>query len=114
MVKILDPKPGETVYDPACGTGGMLIEAIRNMDNDRRTYGKIYGQEKNLATSAIARMNLFLHGARDFKIEQGDTLRSPLFLYRGDSSKFRLCYRKSAIFTGEVGSRTVRFRRIWA
>jgi type I restriction enzyme M protein len=88
MVKILDPKPGETVYDPACGTGGMLIEAIRNMDNDKSTYGKIYGQEKNLATSAIARMNLFLHGARDFKIGQGDTLRSPIFLYRGGLQTF--------------------------
>lgn len=88
MVKILDPKPGETVYDPACGTGGMLIEAIRNMHNDKSTYGKIYGQEKNLATSAIARMNLFLHGARDFKVAQGDTLRSPLFLHRGELQTF--------------------------
>ncbi|WP_019155474.1 N-6 DNA methylase [Robertmurraya massiliosenegalensis] len=88
MVKILNPKPGETVYDPACGTGGMLIEAIRNMNNDRRAYGKIYGQEKNLATSAIARMNLFLHGARDFKIKQGDTLRSPVFLHRGELQTF--------------------------
>ncbi|OLS40830.1 N-6 DNA methylase [Bacillus sp. MRMR6] len=88
MVKILDPQPGESVYDPACGTGGMLIEAIRNMNNDRRAYGKIYGQEKNLATSAIARMNLFLHGARDFKVKQGDTLRSPVFLHRGGLQTF--------------------------
>ena len=43
------------------------------------TYGRIYGQENNLSTSAIARMNLFLHGAKDFKITQGDTLRSPNF-----------------------------------
>lgn len=77
-MKILSPKAGETVYDPACGTGGMLIEAIRYMNDDRATYGRIYGQEKNLATSAIARMNLFLHGAQDFKITQGDTLRSPI------------------------------------
>lgn len=88
MVKILDPQPGETVYDPACGTGGMLIEAIRHMHNNQSAYGKIYGQEKNLATSAIARMNLHLHGARDFKILQGDTLRSPLFLYRGGLQTF--------------------------
>lgn len=88
MVKILNPKPGETVYDPACGTGGMLIEAIRNMRNDRSSYGRIYGQEKNLATSSIARMNLFLHGARDFKIKQGDTLKFPLFLYRGELQNF--------------------------
>ena len=83
MVEILDPKPGETVYDPACGTGGMLIEAIRHMHYDNKTYGRIYGQEKNLATSAIARMNLYLHGCQDFKIAQGDTLRSPVFMYRG-------------------------------
>ena len=88
MVNILDPKAGETVYDPACGTGGMLIEAIRHMKDERQTYGKIYGQEKNLSTSAIARMNLFLHGARDFKISQGDTLRSPNFLYRGELQTF--------------------------
>lgn len=88
LIRMLAPKAGETVYDPACGTGGMLIEAIRFMHDDRSTYGKIYGQEKNLATSAIARMNLFLHGARDFRIIQGDTLRNPGYLYRGELQKF--------------------------
>ena len=58
--------------DPACGTGGMLIEAIRHMNYDNKAYGRIYGQEKNLATSAIARMNLYLHGCQDFKITQKD------------------------------------------
>lgn len=77
LIMLMDPKIGETVYDPACGTGGMLIEAIRYMKGDKLTYGRIYGQEKNLSTSAIARMNLFLHGAKDFKVTQGDTLRSP-------------------------------------
>ncbi|MDO4178855.1 MAG: N-6 DNA methylase [Phascolarctobacterium sp.] len=80
LVQILAPKPGETVYDPACGTGGMLIEAIRYMGDERGSYGKIFGQEKNLATSAIARMNLFLHGAQDFNVVREDTLRTPLFL----------------------------------
>ncbi len=88
LVKILAPKAGETVYDPACGTGGMLIEAIHYIQNDRMTYGRIYGQEKNLATSAMARMNLFLHGAQDFKVTQGDTLRSPNYLYRGELKTF--------------------------
>ena len=83
LVNLLDPKPGDEVYDPACGTGGMLIEAIHHINNDKLTYGRIYGQEKNLATSAIARMNLFLHGAKDFKIIQGDTLRNPKFLQAG-------------------------------
>ena len=77
---LMDPKPGETVYDPACGTGGMLIEAIHHINNNKQTYGKIFGQENNLSTSAIARMNLFLHGARDFTIAQTDTLRTPLFI----------------------------------
>ena len=49
LTRILDPKPGETVYDPACGTGGMLIEAIHRMNNDKQSYGKIYGQEKNIS-----------------------------------------------------------------
>lgn len=88
LVRILAPKAGETIYDPACGTGGMLIEAIHYINSDTSTYGKIYGQEKNLATSAIARMNLFLHGGRDFKIAQGDTLRAPYFLHRGQLQTF--------------------------
>ena len=74
--------------DGACGTGGMLIEAIRYIGNDQLTYGKIFGQEKNLATSAIARMNLFLHGAKDVQIVQGDTLRSPAFLEAGQLRTF--------------------------
>lgn len=88
LVNLLDPKPGDEVYDPACGTGGMLIEAIHHINNNRLTYGRIYGQEKNLATSAIARMNLFLHGAKDFKIIQGDTLRDPKFLKAGKVQTF--------------------------
>ena len=88
LVKILDPQPGETVYDPSCGTGGMLIESIRHMNNKQMSYGKIFGQEINMTTSAIARMNLYLHGAHDFKIEQGDTLRNPRFLKGGSIQTF--------------------------
>ena len=88
MVELLDPQPGETVYDPACGTGGMLIEAIHHMKGDRLAYGRIFGQENNLSTSAIARMNLYLHGAKDVQIKQGDTLRNPLFLDKGKLKTF--------------------------
>lgn len=84
MVEILDPHEGESIYDPACGTGGMLLGAIEHVQRaggDPRTFfGKIYGQEKNLTTSSIARMNLVLHGIEDFQIERGDTLRSPAFI----------------------------------
>ena len=83
MVDILDPKEGETIYDPACGTGGMLLAAVahvRDQGGDPRTFfGKLHGQEKNLTTAAVARMNLFLHGIEDFVIERGDTLRNPVF-----------------------------------
>ena len=88
MVDLLDPQPGDTVYDPACGTGGMLIEAIHHMNNDRLAYGRIFGQENNLSTSAIARMNLYLHGAKDVQVKQGDTLRNPLFLEKGKLKTF--------------------------
>jgi type I restriction enzyme M protein len=83
MVEILDPREGESIYDPACGTGGMLLGAIEHVmrkGGDPRTfYGKIYGQEKNLTTAAIARMNLVLHGIEDFQVAREDTLRSPAF-----------------------------------
>jgi type I restriction enzyme M protein len=83
MVDILDPKEGESIYDPACGTGGMLMGAIEHVQRaggDPRTFfGKIYGQEKNLTTAAIARMNLVLHGIEDFQIVREDTLRNPAF-----------------------------------
>ena len=87
MVDILDPKEGETVYDPACGTGGMLIEVIEHVKraggNPQLLWGKLFGQEKVLTTSGIARMNLLLHGIEDFKIVKEDTLRNPAF-FEGD------------------------------
>src|SRR5512136_282725 len=87
MINILDPREGETIYDPACGTGGMLLEAVHHVKesngNARTLWGKLYGQEKNLTTSAIARINLFLHGVEDFHIERSDTLRQPAF-FEGD------------------------------
>ena len=88
MINILDPGEGESIYDPACGTGGMLLEAVHhvreNHGDDRTLWGKLFAQEKNLTTSAIARMNLFLHGASDFQVVRGDTLREPAF-YSGDN-----------------------------
>lgn len=83
MIEILDPQEGESIYDPACGTGGMLLAAIEHVKHnggDPRTFfGKIYGQEKNLTTSSVARMNLVLHGVEDFQIVREDTLREPVF-----------------------------------
>ncbi|MEM6316843.1 MAG: class I SAM-dependent DNA methyltransferase [Bacteroidota bacterium] len=78
---LLDPQEGESIYDPACGTGGMLLECIDHLQRqgqDFRTL-KLYGQEKNLTSSSIARMNMFLHGVEDFQIAREDTLRRPAF-----------------------------------
>ncbi|WP_287041627.1 class I SAM-dependent DNA methyltransferase [Mycobacterium sp.] len=83
MVNILDPKEGESIYDPACGTGGMLIEVIEHVKAEggqaQTLWGKLFGQEKVLATSGIARMNLLLHGIEDFRVVREDTLRSPAY-----------------------------------
>ena len=87
LIDILDPKEAETIYDPACGTGGMLLAAVQHVKEKhgdvKRLRGKLFGQEKNLTTSSIARMNLFLHGIEDFQIIRGDTLRNPAF-FEGD------------------------------
>ena len=78
---ILDPHEGETIYDPACGTGGMLLESVNHLKENNEDYRtlKLFGQEKNLTSSSIARMNMFLHGIEDFQIFRGDTLRNPAF-----------------------------------
>ncbi len=92
MVKILDPRERESIYDPACGTGGMLLEAINHVreshGDDRTLWGRLFAQEKNLTTSTIARMNLFLHGAADFQVVRGDTLRQPAFFLVDDLATF--------------------------
>lgn len=81
MGLILDPHEGETIYDPACGTGGMLLECVDHLKHNQEDYRtlKLFGQEKNLTSSSIARMNMFLHGIEDFQIFRGDTLRNPAF-----------------------------------
>ncbi|MGY1632947.1 N-6 DNA methylase [Geodermatophilus sp. SYSU D01186] len=92
LVNILDPQEGETVYDPASGTGGMLIEVIEHVKQNggrpQLLWGKLFGQEKVLATSGIARMNMLLHGVEDFQIVRGDTLRDPAFFDKDRLARF--------------------------
>jgi len=85
MTEMLDVQPGESVYDPTCGSGGMLLSCITHLRRHRKEWRnvKLYGQERNLMTSSIARMNCFLHGIEDFRIERGDTLAEPK-LVEGD------------------------------
>jgi len=82
MTNMLDPQPGESVYDPTCGTGGMLISCAVELKKQGREFRSLalYGQEMNYTTASIAKMNLFLHGVEDGKIAHGDTLTQPKFL----------------------------------
>ena len=90
MTELLDPKPGESVYDPTCGTGGMLLECVNHLKRQNKEYRSIhlFGQEKNVITSTIARMNMLLHGFEDARIRRGDTLSEPLFLEDDKLQKF--------------------------
>lgn len=81
MVQMLAPKSDDRIYDPTCGTGGMLISAlteVKRTGGEHRTL-KLYGQERNHMTASIARMNLVLHGVDDYQIMRGDTLERPAF-----------------------------------
>ncbi|MCQ6281073.1 class I SAM-dependent DNA methyltransferase [Bacillus sp. EB600] len=82
MTELLKPKPGESIYDPTCGSAGMLISSIAYLKEQNKEWRtvELYGQELNLLTAAIGRMNLFLHGVENFKIVHGDTLKNPYFL----------------------------------
>jgi type I restriction enzyme M protein len=92
MTLLMDPKPGESIYDPTCGSGGMLLSCVNKLKTDRKEYRslKLFGQELNLMTSAIARMNMFLHGIEDFKISRGDTLKHPAFLEKNMLKTFNI------------------------
>lgn len=93
MTLIVDPQPGESIYDPTCGSGGMLLNArllVKERGKEYRTI-KLYGQEINIITSAIARMNMFIHGVQDFEIVQGDTLKRPAFIENGQVKQFDIC-----------------------
>ena len=82
MAEILQPQPDESIYDPTCGSGGMLIKSLDHLRNQGKEWKgvHVFGQEVNGLTSAIARMNLYLNGVEDFSIVCGDTLRNPAFL----------------------------------
>jgi type I restriction enzyme M protein len=84
MVQMLEPQPGERIYDPTVGTGGMLISAlaeVKRRGGDTRTIG-LFGQELVHITASIARMNLVLHGVEDFDVVAGNTLSNPAFIDR--------------------------------
>lgn len=82
IVECLQPKEGMSIYDPTCGSGGMLLETVHYLERQGKNPKSLSlsGQEKNLNTWAICLMNLFLHDIDDAKIARGDTLRDPKHL----------------------------------
>lgn len=94
MTEMLKPQSGEFIYDPTCGSAGMLISSIAYLKAQGKEWRnvKVFGQEINNLTSAIARMNLFLHGIEDFQIINDDTLKNPAFIERGKLRTFDLVF----------------------
>lgn len=90
MTQITDPQPGESIYDPTCGSGGILLSSALHVKEQGKEYRtlKLYGQELNLITSAIARINMFMHNVDEFLIVQGDTLDNPQILENDELKKF--------------------------
>jgi type I restriction enzyme M protein len=88
MTEMLEPQPEESIYDPTCGSAGMLLSAVTHLKRQGKEWRnlRLFGQERNLLTSAIGKMNIFLHGIEDFKIVRGDTLANPVFV-EGDRLK---------------------------
>jgi len=85
LARILDPKPGSRISDPCCGSGSLLIRTGEMVEPDEQGARNValFGQELNGATWALAKMNMYLHGFDQARIERGDTIRSPK-LVEGD------------------------------
>ena len=90
MAEILQPKPDESIYDPTCGSGGMLVKCLDFLRQKGQPWQgvKVFGQEINALTAAIARMNLYLNGVEDFSIVREDTLAHPAFVDGSHLRKF--------------------------
>jgi type I restriction enzyme M protein len=90
MTEITNPQPGESIYDPTCGSGGILLSSALHVKEQGKEYRtlKLFGQELNLITSAIARINMFMHNVDEFLIVQGDTLDRPQILENDELKQF--------------------------
>lgn len=86
LVEILDPREGMYVCDPTCGSGGMLVQCVHHLKDIGSNFKDIvlHGQEKNIGTWAICKMNMLLHGLSGARIEKGDTIREPKLTQKGE------------------------------
>ena len=111
MTQMLEPQPGERIYDPTCGTGGMLISALAELQAPGQGVPQrsaSTARSSTYMTRAIARMNLFLHGVEDFQIARGDTLAEPELRRGRPPADLRRRPRQSAVL-----DQAVEPRRAW-
>jgi type I restriction enzyme M protein len=115
MVEILDPKPNDSIYDPACGSGGMLIVAYKYVEEKYKDAKglSLFGQEANPLTLALCKMNLILHGINDYHLENGDTLLYPRFKENGFIKKFNVCLTNPPWNQDGYGEETLRKGEFW-
>ena len=113
LAKLAAPKPGNTICDPACGSGSLLIRAAEEVGSDNFA---LYGQEVNGATWALARMNMFLHAKDAARIEWCDTLNSPSLVEGDHLLKFDVVVANPPFSLDKWGAEdaeTDTFKRFW-
>lgn len=90
IVELLEPAEGHRICDPTCGSGGMLIQSAKYIveHGGQAKNFSLYGQEKNLGTWSIAKMNMLLHGFPDARLEKGDVIRDPKLVQDGELMLF--------------------------
>jgi type I restriction enzyme M protein len=113
LATIVTPKPGDRICDPCCGSGSLLIRAGRAVGSDDFA---LYGQELNGATWALARMNMFLHGLDNARIERGDTIRNPKLVEGDRLMKFNVVVANPPFSLDKWGADTAdhdAYKRFW-
>jgi type I restriction enzyme M protein len=111
LATLLDPQPGERICDPACGSGSLLIKCARHVGSNNFS---LFGQESNGSTWALAKMNMFLHGVDNARLEWGDTLRNPLLIEDDHLMRFEVVVANPPFSLDKWGAdaaSTDRFRR---
>jgi type I restriction enzyme M protein len=113
LARLAQPKPGDRICDPACGSGGLLVEAAREAGG--RDFA-LFGMEVNGSTWALARMNMFLHGMDSARVEWCNTLTSPALVENDRLMKFNVVVANPPFSLDKWGAaeaETDKYKRFW-
>ena len=116
VARLAEPKPGDRICDPACGSGGLLLLAGAEVEKAGSKDYALYGQEKTGATYNLARMNMFLHGLDSARIEWGDTLNNPLLRDGNGLMKFDVVVANPPFSLDKWGDKSLendKYNRFW-